>query len=98
MREISGACRTIWLRTDRPVVPTNTASWHHLPAVENALHQGIFAVADKRPEFYEIEIEDYWYYIHIPNRIAGVYLLLAGRKQSLASGVPEPLGSIACSR
>src|SRR5262245_47652622 len=81
MSEISGACRTIWLRTDRPVVPTNTADWHHLLAVQSALHEGVFAVADvKRSEFYELEIEDTWYYIHIPSRIAGVYLIAAFRK------------------
>ena len=81
MNEISGVCRTIWLRTDRSVVPTNTAGWHHLLTVQNALYQGIFALADvKRPEFYEIEIEDTRYYIHIPSRIGGVYLIAADRK------------------
>jgi hypothetical protein len=81
MYEKSGVCRKIWLRTDRSVVPTNTADWHHLLTVQNALHQGVFAIADaKRPEFYEIEIEDHWYYIHIPSRIGGVYLIAANRK------------------
>ena len=76
--------RTIWLRTDRPVVPTKTADWHHLPAIENALHQGLFAIRDmKRAEFYEIEVADNWYYIHIPSRIAGVYLIAARRKSSV---------------
>ena len=80
MQKTSRISRTIWVRTDRPVIPTNTADWHHLLAVENALQQGIFAVADsKRPEFFEIEIEDSWYYIHIPSRIAGVYLIAARR-------------------
>lgn len=82
MHEILLACRTIWLRSDRPVVPTNTADWHHLPAVERALHQGVFAIRDvKRPEFYEIEVEDAWYYIHISSRIPGVHLIAAGKKQ-----------------
>jgi hypothetical protein len=81
MHEISGVYRTIWLRTDRSVVPTNTADWHHLLTVQGALCQGVFAIADdKRPEFYEIEIEDNWYYIHIPSRIGGVYLIAAERK------------------
>jgi len=76
--------RTIWLRTDRPVVPTKTADWQHLPTIENALHQGLFAIRDmKRAEFYEIEVADNWYYIHIPSRIAGVYLIAAGRKSSV---------------
>ena len=98
MHEISEVCRTIWLRTDRSVVPTNTADWHHLLVVQDALHHGIFAIADvKRPEFFEIEIEDIWYYIHIPSRIAGVYLVAArlrgcapsDRRQDAACSVPS---------
>jgi hypothetical protein len=81
MDEISGFCRKIWLRTDRAVIPTNTADWHHLLTVQSALYQGVFAIPDvKRPEFYEIEIDDSWYYIHIPSRIGGVYLIAADRK------------------
>ena len=81
MYEISGVSRSTWLRTDRPVVPTNTADWHHLLAVQNALHEGLFAFRDaKRPEFYQIEVEDNWYYIHVPSRISGVYLIAAGGK------------------
>lgn len=70
-----------WLRTDNPVVPINPSTWEHLGDVETALHLGITAKADaKRPGFYEIEVGDYWYYIHIPNRITGVYLVAAGKK------------------
>jgi hypothetical protein len=83
MHEIAKVARTIWLRTDRVVVLTKTTDWHHLPAIENALHQGLFAIRDmKRPEFYEIEVADNWYYIHIPSRIPGVYLIAAGRRSS----------------
>src|SRR5262245_5931944 len=83
MDEIARIARRIWLRTDRPVVPTNTMDWRHLPAIQNALHQGLFAVRDmKRAEFYEIEVADNWYYIHIPSRIAGVYLIAGGRESS----------------
>src|SRR5262245_9712068 len=81
MHDISTVSRTIWLRTNRPVVPTNTANWRDLLAVQNALQQGLFAHADiKRPEFYEMEIDDNWYYVHVPSRIAGVYLIAAGRR------------------
>jgi hypothetical protein len=70
-----------WLRTDNPVVPINPSTWSHLREVETALHLGVAATADaKRPGFYEIEVGDYWYYIHIPNRITGVYLVAAGKK------------------
>jgi hypothetical protein len=72
----------IWLRTDNPVVPINPSTWEHLGQVETALHLGISATADaKRPGFYEIEVGDNWYYIHIPNRITGVYLVAAGKKR-----------------
>jgi hypothetical protein len=76
MREISKKSRTIWLRTDRAVVPTKTSDWSHLLAVQEALEHGVFAVADcKRPEFFEIEVDDHWYYIHISSRISGVHLI-----------------------
>ena len=72
---------TSWLRTDNPVVPINPSTWQHLGKVETALHLGVTATADaKRPGFYEIEVDDNWYYIHIPNRITGVYLVAAGKK------------------
>ena len=81
MQETDRRPQRTWLRTDRPVVPTKTATWRHLLAVERALHHGLFATPDvKRPEFYELEIGDHWYYIHIPSRIAGIYLIAAGRK------------------
>jgi hypothetical protein len=81
MHETSGLCRTIWLRTDRPVVPANTVDWRHLLAVQTALSGGVFSAADaKRAEFYELEIAGYWYYIHIPIRIAGVYLVAVRRR------------------
>ena len=70
-----------WLRTDHPVVPINPSTWEHLHEVEAALHRGITATADtKRPGFYEIEVGDNWYYIHIPSRIAGVYLVAAAKR------------------
>jgi hypothetical protein len=47
----------------------------------------------KRHEFYEIEVADTWYYIHIPSRIPGVYLIAAGRrssaKRNICDGRPE---------
>jgi hypothetical protein len=73
---------THWLRTDHPVSSMSASMWRYLPAVEDALHHGIAAVPDKnRPEFYEIEVGGHWYYIHIPTRIAGVYLIAAGKTE-----------------
>src|SRR5689334_20136508 len=74
-----------WLRTDHPVVPINPSTWEHLRDVESALHLGVSAAADaKRPGFYEIEVGDNWYYIHIPSRIAGVYLVAVGKTSASA--------------
>lgn len=65
-----------WLRTDRPVVPVNPETWSYLPEVETALHRGVSATADNNhPGFYEIEIGDTWYYVHIPNRLNAVYIV-----------------------
>jgi hypothetical protein len=92
MPDISRVSRTIWLRTDRPVVPTNYVDWHHLLDVQAALHQGLFAIADaKRREFYEIEVEANWYYIHIPSRVAGVYLIATSRKSAAAEIIGETM-------
>ena len=65
-----------WLRTDRPVVPVNPGTWSYLPEVETALHRGVSATADDHhPGFFEIEIGDNWYYVHIPNRLNAVYIV-----------------------
>ena len=54
MKEMSKTCRKIWVRTDRPVVPSKTMGWRELLAIQNALQEGVFAIADsKRPEFFE---------------------------------------------
>lgn len=73
---------TTWLRTDQEVVSVKASVRDHLPAVEAALHDGVAAVADtSRPGFYEIEIGNNWYYIHIPK--GGVYVyLVAARRES----------------
>jgi hypothetical protein len=93
MHKTSETSRTIWLRTDRAVIPTNTADWHHLLPVQDALHRGVFATSDvKRPEFYQLEIDGYLYYIHIPSRIAGVYLIAAARRRSMTAGVRDSMG------
>jgi hypothetical protein len=59
-------------------MPTNTADWRHLLALQCALAEGVCARVDsKRPEFFEIETGDNRYYIHIPSRIGGVFLIAA---------------------
>jgi hypothetical protein len=88
MQVINRIAPTIWLRTERPVVPTNTVTWKNLPEIERALHEGVFATTDtKRPEFYEVEIGSNWYYIHIPSRFSGVYLIAVGQNSTEESEV-----------
>ena len=71
-----------WLKTNHPVIPVNPAVGnHHLAEVESALRAGVVALPDaRRPGFYDIETGESWYYIHISNRIDGVYLIAAGRR------------------
>ena len=70
-----------WLKTDRPVVPVNPATWDYLPEVETALHRGVSAKADiYHPGFYEIELGDHWFYIHVSNRLRAVYIVAAQRR------------------
>ena len=67
---------TNWLKTDRPVIPVNPATWNYLPEVETALHRGVEATADTHHTgFYEIEIGDNWYYVHVPSRLHAVYIV-----------------------
>ena len=67
---------TIWLRTDRSILRTNTAVTANIRRLETALREGVTATRDvKRPEFYEIEIAGDWYYIHMPGGLSGVYVL-----------------------
>ena len=70
--------QTTWLRTVHPVIAVNPAAWNYVPEVEIALHRGVEATADAhRPGFYEIEIGEIWYYVHVPNRLRAVYLVAA---------------------
>lgn len=68
----------VWLRTDQPVIPINAETWNYLPEVESALHHGVEATADhNRPGFYEIELGETWYYVHVPSRLKAVYIVAA---------------------
>lgn len=78
MRATYQKTSTTWLRTDHPVIPINPSTWEHRREVEDALRRGVMATPDSRRDgFYEIEVGDNWYYIHIASRIAGVYLVAA---------------------
>ena len=82
---------TVWLRTDQPIVPIKAEMWDFLPEVESALHQGVEATPDSnRPGFYDIQIGETWYYIHVPSRLRAVYLVAAkNRGPAKRSGLLE---------
>ena len=72
------------------MVSLNASTWNHLPEVEAALHRGVRAVTDvNRPRFYEIEIGDNWYYLHIPDHGRRVYLVAATRVPQKRSAFVE---------
>ena len=72
---------TTLLKTDRPVVAINVLMRHYLPALEAVLRRGVTAIADpRRSGFYELDTGGNWYYIHIPNGRAHVYLIAASRE------------------
>ena len=78
MKVTSSISPFTWLKTDRPVISVNSATWDYLPEVETALHRGVTAKADSHHAgFFEIEIGDHWYYIHVPNRLRAVYIVAA---------------------
>lgn len=88
MNATSTVPSTTWLRTDRPVIPVNPAAWNHLSELESALQQGVAAIPDSHHTgFYEIEIGDNWYYVHVPSRLHAVYIVAAqNRLNSERSG------------
>jgi|SRR6476620_9179606 hypothetical protein len=78
MKAISTISPTTLLKTNQPVIPINRSTWTYLPEVEAALHRGVAATPDDhRPEFFEIELGDTWYYVHVPSRLRAVYLVAA---------------------
>ncbi len=78
----------ILLKTARPVVPRNPSNGICVPAIEAALGKGTYGFADRsRPDFYEIEDQRNWYYIHIPESGRCVYLVATGTEPG---GLAEP--------
>src|SRR6185436_20987336 len=76
--------RIEWVRTPHPVVALNAALHHWVQAVHSALSQGVRAIADAhRRDFYEIEIGNRWFYIHVAERIERVFVIAAGNSSNL---------------
>jgi hypothetical protein len=87
--------QSTWLKTDQQVIPVNPTAWEYLPEVVDALHHGVEATMDEHhPGFYEIEIGDHWYYIHVPRRLRAVYLVAAQNRHTSQS--PEILQQAVC--
>jgi hypothetical protein len=92
MDETSRIPRRTWIRSNRAVVATKDVDWRHLLALQTALQEGLFATPDvKRREFFEIEIDAHWYYIHIPSCITGIYLIDVRRVPLMASAVERTI-------
>ena len=76
MKSMNQTTPAALLKTDYPVVPLNGSIWNDVSALEKALRNGVSATRDSnRQGFYEIEVGDNWYYIHVPSRIPKVYLV-----------------------
>jgi len=81
MNATSTMSSTTWLKTDRPVIPVNSTTWNYLAEVEAALQEGVAATPDSQHKgFYEIEIGDNWYYVHVPSRLHAVYIVAAQKR------------------
>ena len=78
--------RIEWLKTTHPVVAVNAALHHWVHAVHSALSHGVRAIADAhRRDFYEIEIGNRWFYIHVAERIERVFVIAAGNTSDSSS-------------
>ncbi len=72
-----------WLKTDDPVVPVDSATsaiskgtGGGLFRLQAALREGVCATPDlKRSGFYDVELDNGWYYIHIPAHMLKVYVV-----------------------
>ena len=68
-----------WLKSSDPVMPVGSSvASEVLSTVETALSKGVCGFPDtKRSGFYDVEIAGRWFYIHIPEHLAKVYVVAA---------------------
>jgi hypothetical protein len=68
---------SIWLTAaGYDVAPLNSRLAGHVPELEKALHAGLPAYPDNhRRNFYDVELESGWAYIHVRSDIETVYLV-----------------------
>jgi hypothetical protein len=67
----------IWLRTkDYGVVPLNSRLSAHVSELAAALDAGLPAYPDSsRQDFYDLELQSGWYYVHVHDDAQTVYLV-----------------------
>jgi len=83
-----------WLKTSEPIVAVGpSVPSELLTRLRGALQDGVDAVPDwKRPGFYDVEIDDCWYYIHLPNHLPRVYLVAVQESLSRRERVARSAG------
>jgi len=69
-------CDAIWLQLENyHVMPVNRRLKGHIE-LERAINRGIPACPDSRREdFYEVELDDRWAYVHVRHDLQTVYLV-----------------------
>jgi hypothetical protein len=73
---IDPQCDTIWLQLQNyHVVPLNLRI-DGRDEVERAIHRGVPAKPDlHRPDFYDVELDYGWAYVHVRHQLRTVYLV-----------------------
>ena len=73
------------LKTSNPIVSIGQdIPSGRLSALRSALIQGVRANPDPgRAEFFDVEVDGCWYFLHVPRRLARVYLVAFQTLRSL---------------
>jgi len=71
----------VWLKTkEYDILPLNPKLALHVPALRTALTKGVTAYPDSnRPDFYDVELESGWSYVHVHDDAQTVYLVAFSR-------------------
>ena len=72
---------TIWLKSGNyNVVPLNSRLLEHVPELAGALRNGVPAYPDNnRADFYDVELNSGWTYVHVRDDAKTVYLVAFSR-------------------
>lgn len=74
-------CDSVWLRpADYEVAPLNSKLADRVPELVRALQKGLPAYPDgSRQDFYDVELDNGWAYIHVHDNRRTVYLVAYSR-------------------